>query len=129
MIAKKFIEIQKVDPDFHEESRWFHRCRALGQPFITIKRQGARFSVEWDHISYHPDIDKDLLQAINANRHEFDGIYDLVIDKKTEYSFSRGVIFFSGLEHDGALMVAESLFNTISRLASALPISPQQTGV
>ncbi|NKZ37829.1 hypothetical protein HF690_02550 [Oleiagrimonas citrea] len=122
---QKFVEITRKDSGFDKENSWYSVCEKERIPYITIKARSKLAIVQWDYMTYPPNIDKALFAMHKSIKVKVSAIYDRYASKESRLSVGPGVISFWNLELPDAREAASELYDLISEAASIAMASPQ----
>lgn len=114
---QKFVEITRKDKGFDKENSWFGFCQKENIPFITIKARSKLAIVQWDYITYPPDIDGALFSLHENIKVQVTAIYQSYITESTWLSVGPSVISFGNIEISAARDIALELFDVIHQAA------------
>lgn len=111
---KKF-EIGK-STDRKKFNLWYTNCYKKQIPYIIIIQKMKFSSIEWDYITYKPEVDNKLISSSLEFKEEFFRIFKKYANTKSNYEFSSSVIYVNNISVENAKKFAEELYDVINTI-------------
>lgn len=116
---QKFVSVNGTKKeDYDKIDEWFRLCKTKQIPYIVIKNKKKYARIEWDYISYVPEVDIILDDLRDTTISYFDSLYMTYGVKKSAYDIGGRLAVFKDMPIETAETVAQHLYDYIHSMVS-----------
>ena len=116
-----FAECKNRDID--AQNRWYGECEKRSIPYVYVGLRTKYASVNWDHVSLHPNQDFQLMEDSDAIEREILAVFHQHAGAKSRYDFSAMVGRIDNLSPQNARIVAARVFAILNSRLVTEPVA------
>jgi hypothetical protein len=115
-MVQKFVEYQASDKCMDDVNAWFKLSQVSNTPYITVEKKKKYADVQWDYISFTPEVDDLIDLTGDAFVEGLLSVFNKYINQKSAYTLNNRVAEFKNIEIESARHMASEMYDYINAM-------------